>query len=629
MDDADSSSAAQLAPPLAQRHLVHPVVWWFGHVVVLVEVIVATRWFAFFQDDYVFLGEGRGDILRDGVVHRQPLTFDYLRGSLFEHFSPLTRLGFWVVGRSDSPQTVARVVVLALVAGLVVALGVLSRTILGRTLEACLLTIVAGQGLVVVHLAGWTTASFNLMPALALCALSFAAGIRYLRDRQSPWYGVASLALFGFGLFDYELTMFLPVFIGCWFLLCVAPELGARAAVGRIVQTFAYWAAFAVLTASAALNFKLNYMQSGLPTPTVGQFVATMWHSWWQGLFPSVLGVSDVDHGAGVAAVVAIAVWGWFATVGLIQLGPRVIGAIALGLLGWVLCTAALAWGRAAINTPWVGIDLFYAAVPLVVLVVAVAEGLRLPRPIRRRRAGGRRARVVSVLGAVALVSGALTQVHGRQATDPNGVASAARNFQLAFLRDVAAHNSPPAVVSAPVPEAVVLGSFFPYNYLSRSVGVLTDRVRWDVADGGPLYRVATDGALVEVGLEPRSQGNLTRLRTVEAERSGRGLCYRLQTSKARLTVPMATPVSGPNLAVRIEGRIDRTSAAKPFLVRSDGERVGATGSLTQWQKGAVRSVMLLTSDSLTAIGLTGFVPGTTICLESVVVGSLVDATQG
>jgi hypothetical protein len=625
MADADSPSAAQLAAPLAQRHLVPSVVWWVAHAVVLIEVGVATRWFAFFQDDYVFLNEGRGDILRDGVVHGQPLTFDYLRASLFEHFSPLTRLAFWVVGHSESPQVMARVLVLALVAVLIVALGVLSRTILGRTMEALLLTMVAGQGLVVVHLAGWTTASFNLVPALALCALSFAAGIRYLRDRQSPRYAVASLCLFGLGLFDYELTMFLPVFIGCWFLLCLAPELGVRAAVERIVHTFAYWGLFAVLTAAAALNFKLNYMQSGLPKPTVGQFVETMWHAWWQGLFPSVLGVSDIDHGAGAAAVVAIAVWVWLMTVAVVQLGPRVIGAIALGLLGWFLCTAALAWGRAAVNTPWVGIDLFYAAVPLVVLVVAVAEALRLPRPSRRRRAG-RRVRVVSVLGALVLISGVLTQVHARQATDPNGVASAARNFQLGFLRAVAKHHSPPAVVSAPVPEAVVLGSFYPYNYISRSVGILTDRVRWDVADSGPLYRVDTNGELVQVGLEPRAQANMTRIRAFEAQRAGGGHCFRMHTSKARLTVPLATPVSGPNLAVRTEGRIDRTSAARPFLVRSDDQRVGATGSLIRWQKGDIHSVMLLTSDSVTAIGLTGFVPGSTICLESVVVGSLTDS---
>jgi hypothetical protein len=623
MADAGTLSASHTSAPLVRRRLVPPQVWAVGHILVLVEVVFATRRFTFFQDDYVFVAQGRGEIVRDGVIHSQPLTLDYLRDALFEHFSPLARLGFWVIGRTDAPQMWARLVVLALVAGLVVALGILCRVVLGRTLEALLLTMIAGQGLVVVHLAGWTTASLNMVPAVALCSLSFAAAVRYLRDERSSWYAVVSVVLFGFGLLDYELTMFLPVFIGSWFLLCVGPELGFRTTLARIVQSFFYWLAFAVLAAAAALNFKLNYMASGLSKPSAQQFIETLWHSLAQGLFPSVLGVSAVEHGAGIGAVVAMLVWAWLVIVGLIQLGPRFAASIALAFIGWFLCTATLAWGRAAVNTPWVGIDLFYAAVPLLVLVVAVAEALRLPVRVRRRRAEPQ-LRVVSVLAAVALVSAGLTQAQSRQATDPNGVASAARAFQRTFLRAVSEHGAP-AVVSAPVPDIVVLRSFYPYDYISRNVGTLTHNVRWDVADGGPLYRTNAYGELVEVTVAPRARANIARIRESGTERSADGRCHLMRDSTSQITVPFPEPVSGPNLIVHIEGTIDRSSASRPFVVLTDGQRWGATGSLTRWKRGDIHAAMLLTADAITRFGLTGFVPGTRLCLDSVVVGSLVD----
>jgi hypothetical protein len=599
-------------------------VWWAGHVLVLVEIAVATRRFVFFQDDFVFVSEGRGEILRNGVVHRQPLSLDYLRAALFEHFSPIARLGFWVLGRSDSPQVWARMLVLALVGLLVVCFGILCRSILGRTFEALLLTMIAAQGLVVVHLAAWTTASLNMIPALALCALSLAAAVRFLRDRESRWYAVASLALFGIGLLGYELTMFLPVFIGSWFLLCVGPALGFAAMLSRIRETVTYWATFVVLGGAAAVNFKVNYMASGLPKPTVHEFVATLWHAWWQGLFPSVLGVSAVGHGAGILGLVAVLLWIGFAAAGLLHVGPRILGPIALALVAWLLCTAALAWGRAAINTPWVGIDLFYAAMPLLALVAAVAEALRMAGRTKRRTTD-HRLRVVSGLAVVVLTTAGLTQVHSRQATDPNGVASASRAFQRTFLHDVSGHKSAPAVVSAPAPEAVVLRSFYPYNYISRNVGILTDRVRWDTADGGPLYRANLDGRLVPVALTERARANLARIRAFNADRSSNGRCYVMRSSTSRVTARLASPVSGPNLAVRIKGTIDGDSAVRPFVVLPDQRRMSATGTLTQWARGDIRAILAPPTDVITGFGVTGLVPGTSVCFESVVVGSLTD----
>src|SRR4029077_6803764 len=99
---------------------------------------------------------------------------------LFEHFSPVTRFLFWVLGRADDPRLVARIMVLVLVALVAIAFGELTRALLGRTVAALLVAMIAIQALVLTRLAAWTTASFNILPAVAGCTFAFALAVRYL-----------------------------------------------------------------------------------------------------------------------------------------------------------------------------------------------------------------------------------------------------------------------------------------------------------------------------------------------------------------------------------------------------------------------------------------------------------------
>lgn len=619
MDDADN--------PSAQRHAVAPWVWWLAQGLVIVEVAIATRRFALFQDDFVFLSEARISGVREGVVHHQMLSLDYLRAGLFEHFSPVARLLFWFVGRTDSPHGWARALVLLLVAALVLSLGVLTATILGRSLEALLITVVAGQGLVVVHLASWTTASFNILPALCASVLSFAAAVRFLRGPGTWWYAGGSLAFMAFGLLDYELVMFLPVFIGCWFLLCAGPDLGLKGSRDTIRRTIAYWLGLGALAIASAVNFRANYYDANIPRPTVGAFFGTLWHSWWQGLFPATLGVLDGGHGANVWALIALIAW--FVGVGfaVMRVGPRMFGPVVLGLVGWLVCTAVLAWGRASLNGPYVGIDLFYAVMPMIVLVLAVCEGLRLlsTSPHGARRQDRRdRLPVLRTLGAVALVTAVLTQANSSAATDPNGRASASREVTDNFLDDVESHTSTPSVLSTPLSDSVVLSNFFPYNYGSRSLGLLTDRVRWDDARG-QLYRVDEHGHLVATGFEPVQRAVLSVARVVGGRRAAGSHCFVMSSSRARVRIPLPERVAGENLTIRLDGIIDRTSAMTATVAVDQTSAPIATGTLTRWTRGDVHTYMFPAVPSISEVRLTGFVPGTTLCLGAVTVGTIID----
>lgn len=618
----------------ARRNTVPALAWWLGHAFVVLSVAIATRRFTLFLDDFVFLGQGRGALVSEGAVHEQDLTLDYLREPLFEHFSPITRLLFWLIARTDEPQTWARLLVLALVALLVVSVGLLCRAILGRSLEALLVTMISVQGLVVVRLSSWTTASFNIMLATAACALAFAAAVHYLRHGRSRWYAVASAGCFVVALLDYELAMFFPVFVGVWFLLCVAPSLGLRPTIARLRQTLYYWATLAVLNVAALLNFFLGYRISSLPSPGPGDFFATVWHSLWQGLFPAWVGVWQTGEGPAPLGVLAVVAWLVVIGLALWRVGPRILGPVVLGLLGWLMCVGTVAWGRTVINGTFIGVELFYVVLALLPLAVAVCEGIQLassPSPSQSSvsRGVGHRApvrwRVPAVLALVTVLTAVSVQVNSRSVTDPNGFASMAREVTTNFLADVDSRDEAPSVVGTPVNAGIALPGFFPYNYSSRSLGLLTDRVSWDTG-GDDLHLVSGSGHLVEVGIAPRRRAwRIDMAGERGAIRQPGTDCFEIAGPDSVVRMPLRRWARGENLVISLEGSIDRDSAVLPSVQAGSG-RAPATGTATQWQEGDLHAVLYPDVGTVRGVYLKGLVADATLCVDALVVGSLVTA---
>lgn len=625
--------AATDPPAVDQRRdgRIRAVWWWLAHVVVVAEIALATRNFAFFQDDFVFLGQARGEGVVAGVVQTQPLTLDYLRLALFEHFSPVTRFLFWMIGRTDDPLLVSRLLVLVLVAGVVCSWGLLNRVILGRTWAALLITMIAGQGLVLARLGGWTTAALNILPALALCALSFAVAIHYLRHHRSRWWAVASVMLLALAVFDYELAMVLPMFVGLWFLWC-ARENGVRPA-SRILRTLPYWTGLALVSGAAAWNFQTNYRLTGLPHASPQEVLETLWRSLSQGLFPAFLGVfSPAPEGPSYLALASLVVWLLAIVWGIRRCGPRILAPVALGVSGWLVCTLILGYSRSAINGPVVGVELFYAAVPLLVLMVGISEAVRMVSDVRAAdrppmtaaTLGGPGRRPLLVMAAATLVSAVLTQVQAVEATDPGGLSSASaratRNFHAALkdLGDVT------QVVSTPVDPSVVNPAFWPYNYLSRSVGLSETNVRWDWFGAGRLHRVDGNGMLFPVEVNPVGRAGGKRITSTNATPSRNGRCYTTNATDSELIVTFAEEVSGDNLTLLVKGQLSDETAVIPTIA-TNGTMLAATGAVTTWPAGKLRAVLFPAAPSIAALHLAGLKVGTTVCIDSVVVGQLLD----
>lgn len=605
--------------------------WWLGHVVVVAEIAFATRNFALFQDDFVFVGQARGEAVVAGVIQAQPLTFDYLRLALFEHFSPVTRALFWLVGRTDDPLLVARLLVLLLVAGVVCSWGVLNRVILGRTWPALLITMIASQGLVLVRLSSWTTASFNILPALLLSALSFATAILYLRHHRSRWWAVASVLLLGLAVLDYELAMLLPMFIGLWFL-CSVRESGVGA-VTRTLRTLPYWVGLALVSGAAAWNFRTNYRLADLPHGSGQQVLETLWRALSQGLFPAFFGVfSPAPGGPSLLALVAGAAWSLAIAWGIRRSGPRMLGPVALGVSAWLVCTLILGYSRSAVNGPAVGAELFYAAVPLLVLMVGISESMRMvadnrgadPSPTAARNFGGLGRRPVLVMAAAVLVSAVLTQVQAVEATDPGGLSSASARATRNFQEDLEDLGQATQIISTPVDPSVVLPGFWPYNHLSRSVGLGETSVRWDWFGSGQLHRADGNGEILPVEVQKISRADKRQMTGVNATPSRNGRCLTINAPDSQIIVTFAEEVTGDNLTLLVKGELSQETAATPSIT-TNGTIQAATGAVTTWPAGDLRAVLFPAAPSIAALNLGGLKVGTTVCIDSVIVGQLLD----
>ena len=442
--------------------------WWLwsgGLALAFAQVAWASRRAALFQDDFIFLGQARIDGVHDGVVLPTRLTWDYLSKALFEHFSPVTRLLFWTLGKSTDPRLVGRIMVLSLVALVVVAFGELTRAVLGRTIAALLVAMIATQALVLTRLAAWTTASFNILPAVAFTTLSLTLAYRYLHDPTKRAAAAGSVVFYGLAVLDYEFAMLLPLFVLAWFLLCLAPELGRSATIARLRATAVYWISLGIIGVAAAVNYRLNYYIDTLPRGSAGSTLRTLWYSLLQGLFPAILGVYSPTAGNfGVATVLVCVAWIVIVSAAVVFGGGPAVRAVVFGAFAWLVCNLLLAYGRSAVNGVGIGIELYYAGFPMLFVTLAACEAIDAVR--RRRLAAAPAAsiptflrtvdpsNVVVVVLALGLVASAIgLQANADTLTSVKGVARFAGDFSARFLEDVESADSPPHVLSLPAPE--------------------------------------------------------------------------------------------------------------------------------------------------------------------------------
>jgi hypothetical protein len=605
---------------------VHPLsstAWWVVHVASILLVARANRRFTLFQDDFLFLDQARFAPLAAGRYPDQGLTIEYLGRDLFGHFSPVARLLFWVLGRTGDFQVGAYLMVLGLFSAAVFATGYLLKTILGRSAEAAALLLAVCGGLVLVRLTSWTTASFNMLPAFALGALCLAWAFTFLRGTGGRRYAVASVAAFAAAQLDYELAILLPVIVGTWWLAVRWPELGVRQGLRELRSHLGYWLALAAVGLAAAVNYATNYA-TPLTHPSTAEILATVRHSLLQGLFPASFGVFQPDHGVSALGAAALVLWALVIGVAARHRGARVLGCICVAMVAWLMSVLVLAWGRAAINGVYVGIDLFYAVVPLLGLLVGVAEGIRLPPREPGPIHATRRRAVLLAVAVLASLSVVGTQLQAARATDANRTQATTREAASNFERGLDRYGAAATVVSGPVDNLIVWPQLAPYNDFQRSLGVLWPAVRWN-SDGSNLLRVTPSGELVPVDFEPAGSADVARaVAKAGARPKGDGRCWVMRTSRSHIDVPYrGQPPATP--AVTVRAWVSQTTALEPKVIHTQRSSVAATSARTTWVQGEVGAVFMPPVESVESFRFIGLRPGTTLCLDSLEVGSLVD----
>lgn len=614
---------------------IHPALWYGGLLAAVVEVFWATRRVGFFQDDFVFLGQARWSGRTGGEHQATGLTWSYLSEALYEHFSPVTRGLFWFVARFDNVLLAVRIAGLLCIAAVIVGFGSVAKTILGQTVPALLVTLVAAQGLVITRLGAWTTAGFNILPAVACSAVTLSFGIRYLRSPERPLRAVIALGAFVVACADYELAMLLPAFLGLWFVLVGPVERSVRAAWTALRDRWWFWLSMAVIAGATAVNYRVGYYIGTLPRGTVRSSVKTLWYGAWHGLFPAVVGLwSPLAGNLDVSAIAALLIWVSLVALALWVGRGAVVPALVLAFSGWLIYTALLGYARSAVNTPAVGIELYYAAFPLLILVLGGCETLRLcierrntvtlPRWVQRlgaRRDGGV---VTTLLGSLVVLSAVMLQVNAGAVTSVSGVASKARQFERAFLDDVNSVEDNVAVLSDRVPNEVVFAMFYPYNWASASLGELTTGVRWNDASGDDLHRIDADGHLVPVELQPGSTAGPVGNGTTAAPSAsgGQTSCFTFAESDRRLRYEFDVPIvhdgsTGLPFVLLLTGEVSSETLAVIEVITETGTFWPVNGDAIEW-RGTFATAHVIDAPAILGLDVTGLRPGTELCLDRV-----------
>ena len=183
-----------------------------------------TRSFYYFQDDFIFIRQAQ----------TSSLSLAYLRGPLFQHFSPVSRLADYVLAHwFHSSVVAAHVIVLVLLAVTVLAFSWTITELVGPRWWRHFLTLAFGESLALLHLLGWWTATVNILPATLFGLLTIASFLRYRRSGVRKWI-VISLLSYGLSLCTHEQSWLVVGYLILFDLVVFAPHGRLREALVRL-----------------------------------------------------------------------------------------------------------------------------------------------------------------------------------------------------------------------------------------------------------------------------------------------------------------------------------------------------------------------------------------------------------
>lgn len=616
--------------------------WPLSVVLQVAAAAVITSYTYFFVDDFLFLRQAQ-------LEHFGQL---YLREPLFEHFSPVSRvLDKLVVTLHPASFTFAYWLELGFYAAAIVTLGVLVTEIIGVGWPALGITVVFGQSVFLMRLLNWWTATANILPATVGLNLVLAGYLKWRRTSSVVWLLVA-FSGFALALLDYEMAMFIPLYLAALSLLVLEDSLTPRAWIARLWREKAAWIGFAVLEALALVNFFHRYYFP-MKHPPLSQLAHYFEIAFVQTFVPALFGIRNpqVALGAGhwpaVAAVWILAL----AALGLVlATRPRAWRSLLAFVLVFGLTLGPVGLNRVKLFGVTFGSELYYQQSIQVMFIVfgcfAVSRrwGVRpLPASLRSfgafspRRLGTRR--MVLAVAAVATVYGGLylasvTSMR-KHTLEPIASKGYIRRFHASLARVTGATGQRPVLVDAPVLGGLMPPSFVPYNYYSGYLRVVTAHLRiGETAD--PSYVLDPSGRLVPVRFVPLAHGLTGRAFVTSVLGAGTRPATRRSSTRAcipsgpglALRVPLTSthrvpPVGGLPWAVRVTYRSTATNTVPVLLGNGNGLAAGeATAHV--WHRGVGSDTASLALPA--SVADVGFQAAAGTCVSGVTLGRFVIA---
>jgi hypothetical protein len=551
---------------------------WLWPVSVVLQVgsaIWLTSYTYFFFDDYLFLRQAQ----------TQHFGIAYLRESLFEHFSPISRvLDTALVHIAPGSFALAHGVQLAIYAAAIAAFALVVRTILGNGWTAFILTAVFGQSVFLMRMLHWWTATANTLPATVFMLVAIAGYLRWRSTGSRSWLVVSVIADF-FALLDYETAMLFPVYLALISLLVLEDSLSPRTWLKTLWRERWAWLCYTVLAAAALVNY-YEYYYSPTAHPSAGELAHFLWIALFESFVPALVGIKDPQAPiSSHAAVIALAGLCVAAAVALtLYQRPRAWRCIPAFAAVFLVTMIPIGLNRVKAYGVGVGQELDYQQSLQFMTLIFVALGLsrrwggqRTPsrEPTPRMAVDRLDGRALAALGVVAIAGyGALYVTSVKAMAHADREPREARAYVNAFLSEARRIRSStgrePDLIDHEVPANIMFSSFVPYNRYDQFFALVDSKLRIDEL-ASTVYFVNEKGHLVPAHFS-RISGGLLGSASVSAadgtdsvpaaKPDGSSACIPTGRPSSRLHIPLAkaqtmtSQASGFPYAVRVHFRM-------------------------------------------------------------------------
>jgi hypothetical protein len=505
-----------------------PPAWLWG-ASVLVQVVCAaalTSYTFFFVDDFLFLGQAR----------TQGLSLTYLRESLFEHFSPVSRiLDTLLVTVAPGSFVLAHAVELAFYAGALVAFAMVMQGILGNGWRAFLLTLLFGQSIFLVRLLNWWTATANILPSTVFMLLALACYLRW-RESGSRTLLAACLVSYALSLLDYETAILFPAYVAAITLLVLEPRLGPRSWLATLWRERWAWAGFIVLDAAAIVNYYANYYYTA-QRPSLSALASYFEITLFQTFIPALVGIKyAAAPGRHTVAIVAATIVVAAAVAVTLYLRPRAWRCLLAFALVFVLTMLPVALTRITEFGVSIGHVIYYQQSLQFMFLIFVAfaisprwSGRRIrslpagqPRLLTLHRHRRRALATVGVGAAAAYAALLLTSVSAmsKASWQPRQNSAYVRTYLASDKLVRTRTGAEPVLLDLKVPKQVLPTKLWPFTTYGEFFALFNPKLRVDKI-AKRMYVVARRGGLLPVRFVAHARASIDRARVGERLGSG------------------------------------------------------------------------------------------------------------